>query len=125
MSQSSHEDTIRGYYAAWIADDVEGVLALCTEDVVGGVMPGRDLKGKPEVERFLKKFGTGMVGKRYEFHAIIVDGDVGMLEGIEHYTKDGKPVSTPFMTVFRFRDGRIASWRDYFDMATLLKQLQA
>jgi limonene-1,2-epoxide hydrolase len=101
------------------------VLALCTEDVVGGVMPGRDLKGKAEVERFLKKFATGMVGKRYEFHAIIVDGDIGMLEGIEHYTKDGKPVSTPFMTVFRFRDGRIASWRDYFDMASLLKQLQA
>jgi limonene-1,2-epoxide hydrolase len=88
-------------------------------------MPGRDLKGKAEVDRFLRKFGAGMAGKRYEFHDIIVSGDVGMLEGIEHYTKDGKPVSTPFMTVFRFRDGKIASWRDYFDMASLLKQLQA
>jgi limonene-1,2-epoxide hydrolase len=29
------------------------------------------------------------------------------------------------MTVSRFRDGRIASWRDYFDMASLLKQLEA
>lgn len=125
MSQSSHADTIRRYYAAWVADDVDGVLALCTDDVVGGVMPGRDLHGKPEVERFLRKFGAGMADKRYEFHAIIVEGDTGMLEGIEHYRKDGKPVSTPFMTVFRFRDGRIASWRDYFDMASLLKQLQA
>jgi limonene-1,2-epoxide hydrolase len=125
MTRPDHADTIRRYYAAWIKDDVDGVLALCAEDVVGGVMPGRDLRGKAEVERFLRKFGTGMADKRYEFHAIIVEGDVGMLEGVEDYTKDGKPVSTPFMTVFRFRDGQIASWRDYFDMASLLKQLEA
>lgn len=125
MSQSEHADTIRRYYAAWVADDVPTVLALCTDDVVAGVMPGRDLRGKEEVARFLGKFGAGMKDKRYEFHAILVEGDIGMLEGVERYTKDGKPVSTPFMTVFRFRDGRIASWRDYFDMASLLKQLQA
>jgi limonene-1,2-epoxide hydrolase len=29
------------------------------------------------------------------------------------------------MSVFRFRDGKVCSWRDYFDMTTLLKQLQA
>jgi len=27
--------------------------------------------------------------------------------------------------VFRFRDDQIASWRDYFDMGSLLKQLDA
>jgi limonene-1,2-epoxide hydrolase len=125
MSQPNHADTIRRYYAAWVKDDLPEVLALCTEDVVAGIMPGRELRGKAEVERFLKKFAVGMADKLYDIHEIIVQGDVGMLEGIERYTKDGKPVSTPFMTVFRFRDGRIASWRDYFDMASLLKQLEA
>jgi limonene-1,2-epoxide hydrolase len=66
-----------------------------------------------------------MTNKHYDIHAIVVDGEIGMLEGVESYIKDGKPISLPFMSVFRFRDGKVCSWRDYFDMTTLLKQLQA
>ena len=94
-------------------------------DVVAGIMPGRELRGKAEVARFLGKFGVGMADKRYDIQDLIVQGDVVMLEGVENYLKDGKAVSLPFMTVFRFRDGQIASWRDYFDMSSLLKQLDA
>jgi len=121
----SHADTIREYYAAWVRDDVAAVMALCTDDVVAGIMPGKDLVGKQAVVQFLDKFAKGMTDKHYDIHAIVVEGDVGMLEGIESYRKDGKPISCPFMTVFRFRDGKVCSWRDYFDMTTLLKQLQA
>lgn len=121
----THADTIREYYAAWVRDDVSAVMALCTDDVVAGIMPGKDLVGKQAVVQFLDKFGKGLTNKRYDIHAIVVEGDVGMLEGIESYIKDGKPISLPFMTVFRFRDGKVCSWRDYFDMTTLLKQLQA
>jgi len=121
----NHADTIREYYAAWVRDDVAAVMALCAEDVVAGIMPGKDLIGKQAVVQFLDKFGKGLANKRYDIHAIIVEGDVGMLEGVENYLKDGKPISLPFMTVFRFRDGKVCSWRDYFDMATLMKQLQA
>jgi len=121
----SHADTIREYYAAWVRDDVAAVMALCAEDVVAGIMPGKDLVGKQAVVQFLGKFGKGMTNKRYDIHAIVIEGDVGMLEGTESYIKDGKSISLPFMTVFRFRDGKVCSWRDYFDMTTLLKQLQA
>ncbi len=125
MSQPDHAATVRDYYAAWVRDDLPRVLALCTDDVVAGIMPGRELRGKAEVERFLGKFGVGMADKRYDMHDLVVQGDVVMLEGVENYIKDGKAVSLPFMTVFRFRDGLIASWRDYFDMGSLLKQLGA
>jgi limonene-1,2-epoxide hydrolase len=125
MSQPDHAATVRDYYVAWVSDDLPRVLALCTDDVVAGIMPGRDLRGKAEVERFLGKFAVGMAGKRYDIHALVSQDDVVMLEGVENYTKDGKAISLPFMTVFRFRDGLIASWRDYFDMGSLLKQLGA
>ncbi|MEY3976816.1 MAG: limonene,2-epoxide hydrolase [Pseudomonadota bacterium] len=120
----SHTETIREYYAAWVRDDVTAVMALCTDDVVAGIMPGKDLVGKHAVVQFLDKFAKGMTNKRYDIHAIVVEGDVGMLEGVENYVKEDKPISLPFMTVFRFRDGKVCSWRDYFDMATLMKQLQ-
>ena len=46
-----------------------------------------------------------------------------MVEGVEHYVKDGKSVSLPYMSRFKFRDGKIAEWRDYFDLQTVLRQL--
>lgn len=120
----NHAETVREYYAAWVKDDVAAVMALCTDDVVAGIMPGKDLIGKQAVVQFLDKFAKGMTDKRYDIHALVVEGDVAMLEGVENYIKDGKPISLPFMTVFRFRGEKVCSWRDYFDITTLLKQLQ-
>ena len=34
----------------------------------------------------------------------------------------GERVSLPVMAVFKFRDGKIALWRDYWDMKTLFEQ---
>ena len=33
--------------------------------------------------------------------------------------KDGGEIPLPVMGVFEVVDGRIAAWRDYFDMATI------
>ncbi len=33
--------------------------------------------------------------------------------------KDGEPISLPVTGVFEIEDGKIAAWRDYFDMATI------
>jgi limonene-1,2-epoxide hydrolase len=33
--------------------------------------------------------------------------------------KDGHPIPLPVTGVFEIKDGRIAAWRDYFDMATI------
>jgi limonene-1,2-epoxide hydrolase len=32
---------------------------------------------------------------------------------------DGGELALPVMGVFEVRDGRIAAWRDYFDLATV------
>lgn len=120
----NHAETIRSYYAAWVRDDIPAVLSLCTDDVVAGIMPSKDLVGREAVAGFLHKFGKTLTDKRYDIAAIVVQGDIAMIEGVENYFRDGKPVRLPFMTVFRFRNGAIASWRDYFDMQTLLDQIK-
>jgi limonene-1,2-epoxide hydrolase len=119
-----HAATIRNYYAAWVRDDVDAVFALCSDDLVAGVMPNVQVKGKDAVRKFLDKLGRGMTNKRYDILHMTVSGDVAFVEGIESYVKDGKPVATPYVTVFEFAaDGRIREWRDYFDMHTVLRQL--
>jgi limonene-1,2-epoxide hydrolase len=50
------------------------------------------------------------------------DGDVVLTERIDTFEMGGKDVVLPVMGVFEVRDGKIAAWRDYFDMATWTKQ---
>jgi len=119
----SHADTIRAYYAAWIADDLDAVMRLCTDDVVAINVPIGPLAGKAAVRDFFTRFGRGITAKRYDVQRILVHGDTAVVEGVENYLKDGKAVSLPYMSTFLFRDGLIREWRDYFDLQTVLKQL--
>jgi len=119
----THSDLIHTYYAAWVRDDLEAVLALCTDDLVAVNVPIGPVRGKQAVREFLTKFGRGMQQKRYAVERIIESGDSAMVEGVEHYVRDGKSVSLPYMSRFKFRDGKIAEWRDYFDLQTVLRQL--
>jgi ketosteroid isomerase-like protein len=45
-------------------------------------------------------------------------GDKLLMEGYEEYTDttNGKRVVNRYMGVMEFRDGRIARWRDYFQL---------
>jgi limonene-1,2-epoxide hydrolase len=119
----THTDLINTYYAAWVRDDLEAVLALCTDDLVAVNVPIGPVRGKQAVREFLTKFGRGMQQRRYAVERIIESGDSAMVEGVEHYVRDGKSVSLPYMSRFKFRDGKIAEWRDYFDLQTVLRQL--
>ncbi len=119
----SHADTIRAYYAAWVADDLDTVMDYCTDDVVAINIPIGPLRGKPAVRDFFARFGRGVTDKRYDIHRILESADSAVVEGVENYCKNGRQVSLPYMSTFLFRDGRICEWRDYFDLQTVLQQL--
>lgn len=118
-----HEATVRKYYAAWLRDDLEGLLDLCTDDVVAVNVPIGPVNGKEAVRTFFNKFARGMSDKRYDVERIIATGDVALVEGVENYTKNDKTVSLPYMSVFKFKGEKISEWRDYFDIQTVYRQL--
>lgn len=52
---------------------------------------------------------------------MVAEGDMVMLEHSEGwYWSTGEHVVLPFVSVFEIRDGVIARWWDYWDMATLM-----
>lgn len=122
-AMTDHARIVREYYARWLADDLEGVMELCTNDVVAVNVPIGPVRGKAAVRDFFAKFGRGMSAKRYDVHRIVADESCVCVEGVENYLKNGKQVSLPYMSTFLFRDGLISEWRDYFDLQTVLRQL--
>lgn len=119
-----HRTTIESFYAAWAQGDINGALAHCTDDVVAVNVPIGSVNGKHNLRQFLKKFGGGMSEARYDLKRVMEQGDTVMLEGQENYVKGGRRIKLPYMAVFFFENGLIREYRDYFDYATLKRQLK-
>jgi limonene-1,2-epoxide hydrolase len=116
-------EIVQTFYRTWASGNLDGCLEYCTDDLVWDNVPIRPLEGKQRVREFLGKFASGMSNARYEIKNHLEFGDLLMLEGIEMYEKSDRPIAVPYMAIFRFRDGRIAEMRDYFDLATVERQL--
>jgi limonene-1,2-epoxide hydrolase len=48
------------------------------------------------------------------------NGDVVFTERVDRMSIGGNKVAVPVAGVFEVRDGKIAAWRDYFDMQQLM-----
>jgi limonene-1,2-epoxide hydrolase len=44
-------------------------------------------------------------------------------ERVDHFEVNGKRISAPCMGIFKLRDGKIAAWRDYWDLKQVESQL--
>jgi limonene-1,2-epoxide hydrolase len=59
-------------------------------------------------------------GIDFQVHRQLSQDDVVMNERTDVMrSKNGKEIPLPVTGVFEVRDGKIAVWRDYFDMATV------
>ena len=113
------------FFAAWARQDHAAVLDLVHEDVEYQNMPLPDvMRGKAAIAAFMARFGKGMSDIKVELRHIVEVGDVVFHEGVETYVRKGQRVALPYCGVFEFRDGKIIGWRDYFDLATLERQLK-
>ena len=119
----TNKDIVDQFFASWSDGDLDGAMAQCTDDAVWDNVPMKPVVGKAAISVFLGKFAKGMSDIHYEIKGALENADSLMLEGIESYTKNGKKVSVPYMASFKFRDGKICSWSDYFDLATVERQL--
>src|SRR5262249_44088217 len=116
----------------WSAHDVDALLPLFTEDVVyEDVTFGVVNRGRAELRAFAEGVFPAFPDIRFELASRFVAGDRAGLEwGMTgtQATLPGQPtVNKPFKvrgaTIMELRAGQIRRCTDYWDLATLLKQL--
>ena len=104
--------------------DVDAVIALLTEDAVYENVPMSALKGHEEIRGLLGGFLGGAKACAWEVLHQVEQGDVVMNERVDRFTMaDGKDIAIRVVGLFEIRDGKIAVWRDYFDMAEFTNQM--
>lgn len=115
---------VRGFLAAWNANDLVRVVACLHEEVVYHNMPLDPIHGRAAVDAYLRSKG-GFDWVDWKLLALAASDRIVLTERIDDFSIGGRRVSLPVMGSFEIVDGRIKVWRDYFDLATYRAQLRA
>jgi limonene-1,2-epoxide hydrolase len=54
---------------------------------------------------------------------LVAEGDVVLTERVDVFHLPGKAIELPVMGTFEVRGGKIAAWRDYFDLNQFMSQM--
>jgi limonene-1,2-epoxide hydrolase len=119
-------ETVLALWRALAARDWDAIPALLCDDCiyfdvpVGASMAARG--GRDIVKRL--KVGLEPLTSYTNHDGVIVgDGEDVLYEHSETWTFDtGEVALLPFVTVHKVRDGKVAVWKDYWDLATLQGQ---
>ncbi len=109
---------MKDFCASWERGDVDAIVAAFTDDAVYHNIPMAPCKGKEAIRNFIEGFLKQSVsGVRFEILHQVVDGNLVMNERVDTLAMESGKVELPVSGVFELTaDGKIAAWRDYFDM---------
>ena len=117
---------VRRYVERYNANDVDGMLDCCADDVVFETVtnPGGSfrLSGKGEMRQVIEATTRAFRERRHEVVAILVDGERAAAETVfsgvaaaelGHHVRPGEHVSIRGATMFEFRDNKLSRICDY------------
>jgi limonene-1,2-epoxide hydrolase len=105
--------------------DFDGVAARIAEDGFYEDVPAPDrgARGPANVVKRLRVGLDPVARFEHDVHRVVAEGDVVVVEHTETWHFDtGESLRNQFVTVHVVRDGKIALWRDYWDLSTMMAQ---
>jgi limonene-1,2-epoxide hydrolase len=116
----SADEVVTEFCKKWLTADPDELVGYFTEDAVYHNIPMEPVQGREAIKEFIAGFTAGFDGIDFQVHRQVSDGNVVMNERTDvMHRKDGGEIPLPVTGVFEVVDGRIAAWRDYFDLATV------
>jgi limonene-1,2-epoxide hydrolase len=112
-----NEQLVRAFCDAFPRGDVEEILGYFAEGAVYHNIPMEPAVGADAIRAVLAMFLTGPGAVDFDIVHLVAAGDVVFTERVDRLSFGGRQVELPVAGVFEVRDGKIAAWRDYFDMA--------
>ncbi len=135
-SSTSHEEIrrlVQELYAAWSLHQLERIDAIFTHDAAyEDVAADQVHRGTEEIKQLLRAAYAWAPDFRVTMKSLIVADDCAATEWISEGIQTGPIGDLPASgnsfrlrgaSILTFRDGKIASVTDYYDMATFLTQL--
>ncbi len=123
MTSMSPGEVVTALVQACELRDLDAVCALVTDDIEYDNVPIGKVFG-PDGVRSVLSGGVTAAASQVEWvvHRQVENGDTVMNERTDRFLVDGRWIEIPIAAVFEVRDGRVALWRDYFDLESYRRQ---
>jgi limonene-1,2-epoxide hydrolase len=118
-------EIVRRFCAVWSNVDPDEIAEFFTDDAVYHNIPMDPLAGRDTIKSFIAGFAGGAEQIDFRVRNIVASGDVVLTERVDVFVMPSGKVELPVMGTFEVRDGKIAAWRDYFDMKQFMDQMTA
>jgi uncharacterized protein len=120
---ASTRDVVEALYAAYLAGDLDAMLALCHEDVEVRFLGQGTFHGRREAHAFMSGAASQLDELEFEVERIVVDGDVGAGIWRERaVSATGAPWINHGVDVVHVRDGRIVRLHENNDVRAVHDQ---
>ena len=107
---------VRRFISAWERRDTDFIVDCFTDDGIYHATPLDPIAGKQAIREFVASF-EGKPPGRLAIRNQVESETVVLQERVDHLTMNDNPVVLPIMGTFEMApDGRIAVWREYFDL---------
>ncbi len=120
----SAETLVRDFCDAWSRKNADELAEYFTDDAVYHNMPMAPVAGKEAIRSFLAAFLSGVESVEFQMKHLVASDEVVMTERVDVFRAGGREGAFEVAGIFEIRDGKIAAWRDYFDMAPVTAFLQ-
>ena len=118
-------ELVRRFCAVWSTVNPDEIAEFFTDDAVYHNIPMDPITGRDAIQTFIAGFAGGAKQINFLVNNIVADGDVVMTERVDVFELPNGKVELPVMGTFEVKDGKIAAWRDYFDMKQFMDQMAA
>jgi limonene-1,2-epoxide hydrolase len=119
------EETVNEFVKRLVAKDLDGACELVTADIEYDNVPMGKNFGPDGIKSVLGAMVDGVDTVEFVVHRQLAAGNVVVNERTDRFEVNGKWIDLPVAGVFEVNDdGLITLWRDYFDLPTLMNQMQ-
>jgi limonene-1,2-epoxide hydrolase len=123
MTDEQPIDVVRRFCAAWGAEDLDTIIGFFADDAVYHNIPLAPVVGPEQIRATIEGFSGGVESIEFRLDAIAADGGTVLTERLDIFRFAGGQIDLPVMGTFEVVDGKIAAWRDYFDLQQFLSQM--
>jgi limonene-1,2-epoxide hydrolase len=116
-------DVVRDFCDSWAKGDIDALIECFTDDAVYHNIPVDPVTGKDAIRQTITGFTAGVDSVEFRVLNIAATGNVVLTERIDAFITPTVTIELPVMGTFEVVDGKIAAWRDYFDLNQFMSQL--
>jgi limonene-1,2-epoxide hydrolase len=122
-TKQASEKLVRDFLGSWEGGDLETICGAFAEDAIYHNTPVAPIEGIAGIRAIFQAFLDAFADAKLDIVTLAAEPGLVLAERVDYFTmNDGIKVVLPVTGVFVVRNGEIARFTDYFDLADFERQ---